>query len=421
MGVDPISRVISGAVARYRRRGAGRLAGHCRFQPSCSTFAQEALRTRALPVAVALIAWRLVRCNPLTRAGAQDPVTRTTRRRPRENAVATIMATLALAGFVVATTTALAQAQTAPGSTSGGSAGVTGGCTVTVNGIPAYALTMNKPLVVQKGQRILIEGRIPPNLASKAPKDLQSTTRIHIEFFEGIYTYDLPEREELGSGGRWRDVVNVDDYLKYGGGLYQVTAQNFGYGQPALLGRKDDWYCTARIFLRMKTNPFTTPIGLAATGLAGLGAAGALAASRPKKKPQPGPSADEVGQQFGQDVDTVLDVQPDRGRQYALDIGCIFAMAIMASMGLPTLFGAAAPVPTGAKSRRLWVRGHAVWGFVTGLLFGLGGTVLAQQSGLWTLTTRTGIVVPVLAAVLSAVRARIGRPYRVVFRPVAGA
>lgn len=417
MGRDPISRTAERAVARYRRSGGGRLAGRCRFQPSCSAFADESLRTRALPVALALIGWRLLRCNPLVRAGAHDPVRRAARRRPRENALATVFAMLGLAGFVVSLTSAVAMAQTAPGTTSGGSAGVTGGCTVTVNGIPAHALTMNKPLVVQKGQRIVIEGRIPPGLASKAPKDLQNTTWIHIELFEGIYTYDLPEREELGSGGRWRDVVNVDDYLKYGGGLYQVTAQNFGYGQPALLGRKDDWYCTARIFVRMKTNPFTTPIGLAATGLAGIGAAGALASSRPKKKPEPGPSAAEVQEQFGHDVDSVLEVQPDRGRQYTLDIGCIFAMAIMASYGLPTLFGGAVALPDGAKTRRVWVRGHAVWGLLTGLLFGFAGSVLVQQFGRWTLTTRTGIVIPLLAAVASGVRAWAGRPYRVVYRP----
>jgi hypothetical protein len=348
-------------------------------------------------------------------------VNRARRGGPRENTLATLFATLGLASFVVAITSALAVAQTAPGTTSGGSAGVTGGCTVTVNGAPAYAFTLNKPLQVSRGQRVMIEGQIPPQLASKAAKDLQNTTTVQVQIFEGLGSYWGPETEELGYGARWRSAVNVDDYLKYGAGLYQVDAQNYGYGQPGLIGRKDDWYCTARIFVRMKANPFTTPIGLAATGLAGLGAAGGLAASRPRKKPEPGPTAEELGEQFGQDVDTVLDFQPDRGRQYTLDIGCIFAMAIMASYGLPTLFSAAAPVVPGTKARRVWVRGHAVWGFVTGLLFGLGGSVLVQQSGYWTLNTRTGIVIPLLAATLSALRSWAGRPYRVVSRPAVAA
>jgi hypothetical protein len=62
-----------------------------------------------------------------------------------------------------------------------------------------------------------------------------------------------------------------------------------------------------------------------------------------------------------------------------------------------------------------------VWGFVTGLLFGLGGSVLVQQSGYWTLNTRTGIVIPLLAATLSALRSWAGRPYRVVSRPAVAA
>jgi putative membrane protein insertion efficiency factor len=50
----------------------GSTAG-CRFAPTCSHYAVEALRTRGLVVGLGLSVWRLVRCNPL-HPGGNDPV-----------------------------------------------------------------------------------------------------------------------------------------------------------------------------------------------------------------------------------------------------------------------------------------------------------------------------------------------------------
>lgn len=47
--------------------------GLCVFEPSCSHYAREALLTRSLPVSLALVVWRILRCNPFSRGGA-DPV-----------------------------------------------------------------------------------------------------------------------------------------------------------------------------------------------------------------------------------------------------------------------------------------------------------------------------------------------------------
>ena len=47
-------------IARYRRSElAARSRGCCRYAPSCSHYAETALRHRALPVALLLILWRL--------------------------------------------------------------------------------------------------------------------------------------------------------------------------------------------------------------------------------------------------------------------------------------------------------------------------------------------------------------------------
>lgn len=58
-------------------------------------------------------------------------------------------------------------------------------------------------------------------------------------------------------------------------------------------------------------------------------------------------------------------------------------------------------------------RGHPIYGFLFGLLLGVGGTVLLQQYAVWPLTVITAFVVPGAVAVLGAIHAWIGRPYRV--------
>ena len=45
----------------------------CRFHPSCSEYALEAVRTRGFFVGTALAIWRLLRCQPFAKGG-HDPV-----------------------------------------------------------------------------------------------------------------------------------------------------------------------------------------------------------------------------------------------------------------------------------------------------------------------------------------------------------
>ena len=45
----------------------------CRFTPSCSAYAIEALQKRGLIMGLLLTVWRILRCNPFCRGG-YDPV-----------------------------------------------------------------------------------------------------------------------------------------------------------------------------------------------------------------------------------------------------------------------------------------------------------------------------------------------------------
>ena len=45
----------------------------CRFVPTCSEYAIDAVNERGIVVGSALAAWRILRCNPLCRGG-YDPV-----------------------------------------------------------------------------------------------------------------------------------------------------------------------------------------------------------------------------------------------------------------------------------------------------------------------------------------------------------
>ncbi|MEM6675536.1 MAG: membrane protein insertion efficiency factor YidD [Planctomycetota bacterium] len=60
-------------LAVYRRFISPWTPATCRFSPTCSAYAEEALKTHALPRALLLIAWRILRCQPLC-SGGYDPV-----------------------------------------------------------------------------------------------------------------------------------------------------------------------------------------------------------------------------------------------------------------------------------------------------------------------------------------------------------
>lgn len=69
----PARLVLIGAIRGYRLLLSGSLGGQCRFYPSCSHYAEEAVRAHGAVKGSALAAWRIARCGPFT-AGGVDPI-----------------------------------------------------------------------------------------------------------------------------------------------------------------------------------------------------------------------------------------------------------------------------------------------------------------------------------------------------------
>jgi putative membrane protein insertion efficiency factor len=70
-----MSRVVICIIKGYQLTFGSVLPRVCRFEPTCSAYAIEALREHGFLKGMILSAWRLLRCNPFV-AGGLDPVPR---------------------------------------------------------------------------------------------------------------------------------------------------------------------------------------------------------------------------------------------------------------------------------------------------------------------------------------------------------
>lgn len=68
-----MKRVALAPIKAYRRWVSPGLAPRCRYEPSCSAYAEEAVGRFGLIRGSILAAWRLMRCNPFSHGGF-DPV-----------------------------------------------------------------------------------------------------------------------------------------------------------------------------------------------------------------------------------------------------------------------------------------------------------------------------------------------------------
>ena len=70
---SPLARGLVLAIEGYRVMLSPLLGGQCRFEPSCSRYAQQALIRHGVGRGLRLALRRLLRCHPLSPAG-HDPV-----------------------------------------------------------------------------------------------------------------------------------------------------------------------------------------------------------------------------------------------------------------------------------------------------------------------------------------------------------
>lgn len=69
----PARLVLLAAIRAYQLTLSGWLGGQCRFSPTCSRYAEEAIRSLGAMRGSFLAARRVLRCNPFGRGGL-DPV-----------------------------------------------------------------------------------------------------------------------------------------------------------------------------------------------------------------------------------------------------------------------------------------------------------------------------------------------------------
>ncbi len=70
---NPFSYLLIGSVKFYRKAVSPLKTPCCRFTPTCSQYAIEAIETHGAFKGSLLSIWRILRCNPLSRGG-YDPV-----------------------------------------------------------------------------------------------------------------------------------------------------------------------------------------------------------------------------------------------------------------------------------------------------------------------------------------------------------
>jgi putative membrane protein insertion efficiency factor len=69
----PARAAMLAAIAFYSRFLSGLLGGQCRFAPTCSHYADVAIRRHGAARGSMMAVWRVLRCNPYGRGGL-DPV-----------------------------------------------------------------------------------------------------------------------------------------------------------------------------------------------------------------------------------------------------------------------------------------------------------------------------------------------------------
>ena len=73
MAAGVASRVLTAPIRLYQRVISPALPRRCKYEPTCSAYAEQAIREFGILRGLVLAGWRLLRCNPWSHGGL-DPV-----------------------------------------------------------------------------------------------------------------------------------------------------------------------------------------------------------------------------------------------------------------------------------------------------------------------------------------------------------
>lgn len=207
---------------------------------------------------------------------------------------------------------------------------VSGGCVVTVNGENVNrAHSPSTAFEFDEGDTIEVVG------TSTAPVESYDITAKY-----GLFSYPAKSGEPTGDDLTWSGSVQVDDYTRFGVGLYRFDGSSTGAAP-----------CSGWAYIRINGPfPLTTVAGAAAGIMTVAGVAGMASAARPAKGGRAGrghrwrgsifgllagAGAAVLLQQFG-----VVPMTP------AVMVGVPLGTTLVGlGLGWPNLFGARPPVP----------------------------------------------------------------------------
>jgi putative membrane protein insertion efficiency factor len=69
----PFRLALLGLIKVYQVTLSGWLGGQCRFYPTCSHYAEEAIRAHGAVRGSLMATWRIARCGPFTAGGVDHP------------------------------------------------------------------------------------------------------------------------------------------------------------------------------------------------------------------------------------------------------------------------------------------------------------------------------------------------------------
>lgn len=68
-----MKRILIGSIRFYQKNISAKTAPKCKYYPTCSNYAVEAIKTHGAFKGFFLSVWRILRCNPFSKGGF-DPV-----------------------------------------------------------------------------------------------------------------------------------------------------------------------------------------------------------------------------------------------------------------------------------------------------------------------------------------------------------